>query len=633
LAALIIVIGALAGLGVAALVARRRFRRGRGGGRNERRERGRNNRGELTAPPGPGHGDGPGPAPDPEVSAGVAERVDLALRHAWAAWAEAGRGEPPSVLAVRVGELGVELLLDPPVPEAPGMFVASEDGGAWTLGAEVPDAELRRGAGHQPSPLPALVTAGITPEGPVLIDVMAAGVLSVEGDQAQVGGFLAGAALELATAPWAVGTRVGLLGGDERLRALANVQVLSVEDLVSLIGPDSPAAAPGLRASLGAGSGIGVVVVAPGVAAPEVLTQVAGAMASSAAGVVAPGPVAGARWRLVLGPGGDAFLHPLCLELRAGVDAGAVALTVGALCAETTGVPDGAAGTGRNQAQPAAGAPGVLVLGPVEVRWPERAGRRPTRRKLDEVVAYLACHGERPVPGERLRTAIWPVSDDERAGEVADSTFRGTMSRTRAALGSGADGRPYLPEARDGAYQLDAGLGCDWADFAALVRRARTAPAPQAAELLGEALGLVRGAPFADPPPGAYGWAWSEQLVSVMEVAIADAAERLAALALAAGDHATARWASHKGLQVVPGREALYRARMRAAFEAGDVDDVEQAYTEVRRAARVLGQAEEPQAETTALYQRLRRAARRGPVDAVGDAVATGDTAPLATVG
>lgn len=56
---------------------------------------------------------------------------------------------------------------------------------------------------------------------------------------------------------------------------------------------------------------------------------------------------------------------------------------------------------------------------------------------------------------------------------------------------------------------------------------------------------------------------------------------------------------------------------MRAAFEAGDIDDVEQAYTEARRAARTIG--EEPQGETTALYERLRRATPPGPEEATAD--------------
>ena len=544
------------------------------------------------------------PVQEPGVTS-TADRVDLALRHAWAALRRCGRDDRPSVAAVRVGDFGVEVLLDAPVLDAPGRFVASAGGHAWTLGAEVSDEELRASAGDEPAPLPALVSVGTTPEGPVLVDLLHAGTLSVEGDGERVAGFLPGVALELATAPWAVELAVGLVGGDGRLGALDRVELLEGT------GPETPHGPVGdwLERMPAAAA----VLSATPCNEVDGLAAVVGAHAGRA-GLVAPGPVPGASWRLVIDAAGDAVLHPLGLELSCAVDTGAVEMTIGAL---STGSVFPSPRMTEPESEGEEAAPdhhGVAVLGPVVVRWPAGAGvRPPVRRKLEEVVVYLATHHERPVPAERLRTAIWPLSDDERSGEVSDASFRATMSRARAALGAGPDGRPWLPEARERRYQLDAGFGCDWVDFAGLVRRAASAPAPEAIDLLRQALALVRGAPFADAPTGAYGWAWDEQLVSAIEVAVADAAERLARLALASGDHATARWAAAKGLLAVPTRESLYRARMRAAFEAGDSDDVEQAYTEARRAVQALDPADAPQAETTALYERLRRSTRPAP--------------------
>jgi DNA-binding SARP family transcriptional activator len=543
-------------------------------------------------------------APEPPVD--VAGRVDLAFRHAWAAFRRSGCDARPSVLAVRVGDLGVELLLDEAWPDAPDRFVASAGGHEWALGADVDTAELQASAADEPAPLPALVSVGVTPEGPVLIDLISAGTLSVEGDAGAVATFLAGAALELASAPWAVDLAVGLIGGDQRVAALGSAEVLAapaaaeIEDLVEEWLKATPKVAA-------------IVVDAQWAEATAGIAAVVGS-SPGRAGLLAAGPVPDATWRLVVGAGGEAVLQPLGLELSCPVDPAAVEHVVAALSARTTPgpvadvAPDG--GTARVPEQL-----GVAVLGPVVVRWPAVGGRRqPTRRRVEEVVAYLATHPERPVPAERLRSAIWPLSDDERAGDVADSSFRGTMSRTRVALGAAPDGRPWLPESRDGCYQLDPAFGCDWVRFTGLLRRSASAATPEAAELLREALALVRGAPFADSPKGSYGWAWDEQLVSAIEVAVADAAERLAELALGAGDHATARWAAGRGLLVVPTRESLYRARMRAAFEAGDADDVEQAYTEARRAARGLD-GSGPQAETTALYERLRRASRPAAVE------------------
>ncbi len=361
-------------------------------------------------------------------------------------------------------------------------------------------------AGGRPAPLPGLVTVGTTPEGPVLINILHAGTLSVEGDAGLVRGFLAGAALELATAPWAAQATLGLVGGDERLTERASVESL-VPPLGDAGGPAGAAPAPLYRRVfdwLDAAPSPAMVLVAPGTVGVEELLRIASAVEarSGRAGLVAAGPVPGAKWRLVITADGRGVLHPLALELGCAVDADAVEAAIAAMATPEAAEPDGPATAAELHGGTAPGAPGVAVLGPVVIRWPVVAGRRrPTRRKLDKVVACLATHPERPVPAERLRTAIWPLSEDERAGEVADSSFRGTISRTRLALGTAPDGRTYLPESRDGCYQLDAAFGCDWADFAALVRRARSAPAPEAMPLLDEALGLVRGAPFADSRP------------------------------------------------------------------------------------------------------------------------------------
>src|SRR5207302_7485322 len=104
------------------------------------------------------------------------------------------------------------------------------------------------------------------------------------------------------------------------------------------------------------------------------------------------------------------------------------------------------------------------------------------------------------------------------------------------------------PDAHDGAYLLGPHVRSDWNEFQSLVRAAAAAPSGNALALLREALGLVRGTPFADIAPGTYTWAWSEQLVSDIEAAVTDAAEQLAELALDSGDADTADWAARPGL-------------------------------------------------------------------------------------
>ena len=189
------------------------------------------------------------------------------------------------------------------------------------------------------------------------------------------------------------------------------------------------------------------------------------------------------------------------------------------------------------------------------------------------------------------------------------------MSRVRKALGKDSLGRNHLPSARNGGYALGPRFRCDWRSFRDLVDAAHSAPSADAIELLRQALSKVRGRPFEDAPPVYFAWASDSPLVSDIEVAVAEAAEELGARALEAGMPDVAEWAARQGLLMVPVREDLHRVRLQAAFDAGDPDGIEAAYTEATRAIRVHIDAAEPlQDETERLYQRLRRACRtHGP--------------------
>jgi len=549
----------------------------------------------------------------------AAEWVDLSLRYLWRALAESG-GPVPEITCVRAGQMGIEVLVDPPCPIAPEGYVVADEGHAWRLDPDISRAELKeRAKGHSPL-VPALLTVGDTPEGAVLLDLERAGTLSIEGDAERVAGFLAGAALEMATAPWATDTPVCLLGGDGRLGSLDLVEVIGDPDrFVARIETQLSGDNHSTVAARVAGGGLEgwapvVVVAAPGGADPDVVRHLAGLAPSSGAGlvVVAPGPVPGAGWRLVIAADGNAVLEPLGMELTARVDRETVstltALVTGASAGEpqgpdhprSDGVPDDMA----LRAPVVAGDLFVGVLGPVVVEGPTLEGD--IRPKLVEVVAYLAAHQDERVDGERLRSALWPLRDDDPfAGDVLDATFRSTVSRARAALGTHPSGSYHLPRPENGAYQLGPGVMCDWTRFKTLVRQAHAGSSGDEAGLLSEALGLVRGPPFAGHPRGQYGWAWSELIVSEMEVAIADAAEELAERAVASGDHDTAMWAARQGLVVAPYRESLYRCRMEAAAGTGDLDGIRRVYDEARRAAEELGALGEPEPETVELYERL----------------------------
>jgi hypothetical protein len=242
----------------------------------------------------------------------------------------------------------------------------------------------------------------------------------------------------------------------------------------------------------------------------------------------------------------------------------------------------------------------VLVLGPVDVVG---VNLPPGRRRLVEIIAFLVTHRSRSIQGDELRATLWPLG--EQGDEIDYEGFKQAMSRTRAILGVAPDGTRYLPDARGGGYQVGPRVGCDWLRFRRLTARARRAPTADAIELFRDALALVRGTPFQGVTPGTYRWAWSEQLVSDIEVAIIDAAAHLARLALDSGDHETARWACERGRLAVPQQETLSQLKMEAAAAAGDRDALDQAWRETQRDAQSIDELDEPSPDTVLLYQQL----------------------------
>jgi len=200
-------------------------------------------------------------------------------------------------------------------------------------------------------------------------------------------------------------------------------------------------------------------------------------------------------------------------------------------------------------------------------------------------------------------------------------TFKQTMSRARKHLGTDAGGRPHLGHAEGGAYRLGPGVGCDWIIFQELVVAAEGATPPQAMELYRRALELVRGEPFAHVAPQTYVWVWSESVLAYeMGRVIADAATRLAELALDCGDGDTASWATRQGLLATPAQLSLFEMEMRAAAVRRDVDGLNRGFRALHKAHTAVDPRGEVPAATVALYRHrwprsTKVGARPGPTD------------------
>jgi hypothetical protein len=197
-----------------------------------------------------------------------------------------------------------------------------------------------------------------------------------------------------------------------------------------------------------------------------------------------------------------------------------------------------------------ASAPEILILGSVEAHgW----NFPPERAVVVELACYLALHRERAVSGESLRSALRPDGSKEQSAK----TLRTYLSMLRKALGPGA-----LPSRPSGGYQLARAVTTDWERFVGLSQSDDVDDAL-------EALSLIRGRPFEGVPSGTYAWAFSEFLVSQMEVAVASLVTRVVDQLVNVGDLERALSAVRQGLRAVAGDYGLWELYLSMATQAG----------------------------------------------------------------
>lgn len=444
-------------------------------------------------------------------------------------------------------------------------------------------------------PYPALATLGLTDGAAVLINLEAAGTLTLTGDTDTAQDALRALVTELATSD--LTGRIGLVADDSfaDLAAVcdrARLQTgLDPDHLASAItsrrhAVDTTLSGVGVGDTLQArsdraGDDIWLPVVYIAAALDEqAVTRCAPWSGSALIGVGTPAP---GDWALDIHADGDATLQPLGLQLRPQT------LTQHALddlvcvlrTANDQGHPNqldpGADDVDLDQqtaraleALPAAPTPDtpsplpttavaaplrVCVLGPIMIDGLRGGPRDRLSRRATELIVYLALRGH--ATGPELDEALW-------SGRRIDNRARNSfVYRVRQQLGA-----DYLPVAdADGIYRLGPTVTTDWADFTELARTGLAA-GPRGASDLHAALDLVRNRPMLGVADSAYTWA--ENDVQEMIGAIVDVAHVLSGLLLAAGNHQAASITATKGLLAESCSEVLYRDAITAAQARGD---------------------------------------------------------------
>jgi nucleoid-associated protein YgaU/DNA-binding SARP family transcriptional activator len=563
--------------------------------------------------------------------------VDVALR---AAAVSCGSMGLPALRWVEASGESVLLVLATPADAPPGFRAESPE--CWRTVASTE--ELAGLAGDAGSPTPTLVPVGTTTDGELLVELEASGVATIAGPSDLTVNFLRALAVAAVTVPWSDQPQVMVVGFGDDLCALPWVSALpSLADALAAAERRTEQAAEALRSTqwttTAQARAAGEVpdawdplVVVSAISPDEVDQPRLGALAAhphhGVAVITPPGPGSPPGRAFVLDEAGHLRIDGVDPVVRARLlnDADArLAADVLDIAARHTDTAPDQGDTDRPRRTPAVAEPTpgqscldallgevdvvLRVLGEVEAARidPAREQRlTPDRQKSLEALVYLALR-ESPVDREDLEITLFPT------GANATKTFHNTVSAARRAVGDA-----LFPPATGGRYELSHRVVTDYALFCELVSQADdTDDATQAAALLHEALGLVRGEPFTGVGRN-YSWVSSHRGMIVAQVI--DAAEQLAEIHLADSDWRAAEWAARQGLLAFPCDERMYRLLMRTAAAAGNIPGVERAFRELCTAVADPDDGVEPEdtvhPDTVALLEELTRPTHRRRVGA-----------------
>jgi hypothetical protein len=534
-------------------------------------------------------------ADDPAV-----RMLDTGLRHLCRQLGAAGR-TPPTVFAAHLGQENLDLWVAPPDPNPPRPWQAADGGQVWRLpfaamaGLDAPDAGGAPGGPATMAPYPGLVSLGTNDSGRVLVDLeVAHGLIAVRGPRPVVQAALSALAVELVTNRWSDHMRVTLIGFGDGLAEISPERVEVARTLDEIL-PDLEKRAAEVRGAM-ASAGIDSVLtgrslgpfpatdaaiwapnylimgVPPTQAQADRLLALARSRYRMGFGYVIAGDIRGATWTWDLSGEGRLRADALGFDLEAQLlppeqYAAVVKLFRGA----EAGADVPLAALSQAGAAPAGhlAADAVLpveigLLGHLEVQAP--GPLEPDRLALaTELVVYLAAHPD-GVHTNVLTGAVWPRGV---SNEVRDAA----LSRVHAWLGTDEQGQPNLVTDESGRLRLGPGARVDWQVFRALFARASQAAAAsqEAAEAgyLERALTLVRGQFLDGRDPARYAWLATDEIEYEVTAAVADAAHRLSALRLAAGDPDGAMEAARAGLRLAFNDEILWRDLLTGAHATG----------------------------------------------------------------
>ncbi|HEY3717762.1 MAG TPA: LysM peptidoglycan-binding domain-containing protein [Jatrophihabitantaceae bacterium] len=171
-------------------------------------------------------------------TAGIADVawLDAALRSLVHSLAATENGRLPDVVAVRMTDERLDLVLTAPAPNAPAPWTVDDSGVHWSIRRtdELPYDPTQRG--YHFAPFPTLVSIGYTPAGERwLLDLERVATLSLSGDPEQCLNLARFLAAELAHNAWSEMLRVTLVGFGAEMAGINPERLTYTEDLAAAI--------------------------------------------------------------------------------------------------------------------------------------------------------------------------------------------------------------------------------------------------------------------------------------------------------------------------------------------------------------------------------------------------------------
>lgn len=209
------------------------------------------------------------------------------------------------------------------------------------------------------------------------------------------------------------------------------------------------------------------------------------------------------------------------------------------------------------------GPPRIALLGQVEVMGVDDLRVEPTRRRrLTELAAIVALH-----PGcdhTTIDACYYP------GRPVSDNTRNTQVSKLRRWLGATSTGAEYFPRHSNRGYRFATSVRTDWDDFLTLAPLDDVESA--STEDLARAAALVRGRPFAGAHYQRYAWAdrVKQQMIDHIIAVVVELIHRYST----ARDWRAAEGVVALGLEIEPGLEYLWRARLRVLHRSGNREEV-----------------------------------------------------------